>query len=301
MKVYSLSVTLGKFQFETKIDSRVIIVDDDSGKGKTVLFDIVNSYPGNRAKIISELPVIAGDRVHDFIDAEKSIVIIDEDCKCLQSPELDKTISVINNSDNIFILLTREIKLARLAYGVDNIYKLERKNNVMSLVRKYDYFYKKNSLKQIGKILVEDSTTGFTFFDKFDVDCVSFGGKDKIEKNIPVCNAGNELVVFDRVGFGSCIKAFMQVCSKDVQILDYDSFEGLILEAIGEAYIVGNDVNEETFLTKMVHDKLPQYGKSGNCDCLINCKQCATCLHHNELLNSRAVLNRTKFKDYVRL
>ena len=40
MKVYSLSVTLGKVQFETKIDSRVIIVDDDSGKGKTVLFEL---------------------------------------------------------------------------------------------------------------------------------------------------------------------------------------------------------------------------------------------------------------------
>ena len=42
--MYSLSVTLGKFQFETKIDSRVIIVDDDSGKGKILVEDSTTGF-----------------------------------------------------------------------------------------------------------------------------------------------------------------------------------------------------------------------------------------------------------------
>lgn len=298
--MHTLEVRFGQQVFQAEFNSRVIIVDDDSGVGKTVLYKTVKNYPGNRAKINSDLSVVAVDTIYSVKEATDKMIIIDEDSECLHSENVDETINFILETNNVFIILSRENKFSRLAYGVDSIYKIVRNNKVCKIVQKYDRFYKNNSLESIKSIAIEDSTTGCKFFSKLIADCESFHGKDNFEKALEHHNTLQDLIVIDRVGFGSCVKDFMQVWNGQTQILDYDSFEGLLLEALREDYDIGYDVDEENMLTSKLHAILPQYGKSENCDCLINCKQCATCLHHNELLNSRAVLNRTKFKDYVR-
>lgn len=43
---------LGRLSAKVELSYRITIVDDDSGVGKTRLYDAIRKYPGNRAKIL---------------------------------------------------------------------------------------------------------------------------------------------------------------------------------------------------------------------------------------------------------
>ena len=62
--------------------------------------------------------------------------------------------------------MTRENKLAQLAYSVDAIYKIVKKSTELTISPKYQKLYTKNSKYPIDTIMIEDSTTGFSFFEK---------------------------------------------------------------------------------------------------------------------------------------
>ena len=94
------------------------------------------------------------------------IILIDEDCNCLQKNNIKETIKYISNSDDWFVLMTRENKLAQLAYSVDAIYKIVKKSTELTISPKYQKLYTKNSKYPIDTIMIEDSTTGFSFFKK---------------------------------------------------------------------------------------------------------------------------------------
>ena len=289
---------LGRLSAKIDLSYRITIVDDDSGVGKTRLFDAIRKYPGNRAKINSDMPLVACDTITQIGNHSSSIIVIDEDCECLQSKFIKETIKIMINSDNYFCVLTRENKLAELAYSVDAIFKLRSKNGILTLIPKYPDFYKRNSGYPIDRIMVEDSTTGFDFFSRLVKNCKSFKGKDNYERCFEGAKLG-DLVIFDRIGFGSCIKDFcnLYLLHHEIQILDYDSFEGFLLNSMGIEY--SRKMNTEGSLTDLLCTLLCQYGKTRNCDCLVNCKCCSSCNYHNFCLNSEQVFGLSKYKNYV--
>lgn len=122
--------------------------------------------------------------------------------------------------------MTRENKLAQLAYSVDAIYKIVKKSTELTISPKYQKLYTKNSKYPIDTIMIEDSTTGFSFFKKCVENCESFYGKDNYKRCFNIVKYG-KLIIFDRMGFGTCIKDFYNLLLKhsELQILDYDSFE----------------------------------------------------------------------------
>ena len=120
----------------------------------------------------SSLKLQAVDSLNDIENNnEKKIILIDEDCNCLQKNNIKETIKYISNSDDWFVLMTRENKLAQLAYSVDAIYKIVKKSTELTISPKYQKLYTKNSKYPIDTIMIEDSTTGFSFFKKCVENC----------------------------------------------------------------------------------------------------------------------------------
>ena len=62
------------------------------------------------------------------------------------------------------------------------------------------------------------------------MNCESFYGKDNYKRCFNIVKYG-KLIIFDRMGFGACIKDFYNLLLKhsELQILDYDSFEAFLL------------------------------------------------------------------------
>lgn len=295
----NFSLKLGRLKFNAELKYRITVIDDESGKGKTCLFDAVKKYPGNRAVLTSSLKLQAVDNLNDIEDNdEKKIILIDEDCNCLQKNNIKETIKYISNSDNWFVLMTRENKLAQLAYSVDAIYEIVKKNTGLTIIPKYPKFYKKNSKYPVDTIMIEDSTTGLSFFKKCVENCESFLGKDNYKKCFDIVKYG-KLIIFDRMGFGSCIKDFYNLLLKhsELQILDYESFEAFLLEIMDKT--IDTDGYSEKELAVLVHDKLSQYGKSVMCSCFEKCKQCENCEFKNFFTDSRKVFKLSKYSDYV--
>ena len=140
------NLKLGRLKFSAELKYRITVIDDESGKGKTCLFDAVKKFPGNRAVLTSSLKLQAVDSLNDIENNnEKKIILIDEDCNCLQKNNIKETIKYISNSDDWFVLMTRENKLAQLAYSVDAIYKIVKKSTELTISPKYQKLYTKNS------------------------------------------------------------------------------------------------------------------------------------------------------------
>ena len=139
------NLKLGRLKFSAELKYRITVIDDESGKGKTCLFDAVKKFPGNRAVLTSSLKLQAVDSLNDIENNnEKKIILIDEDCNCLQKNNIKETIKYISNSDDWFVLMTRENKLAQLAYSVDAIYKIVKKSTELTISPKYQKLYTKN-------------------------------------------------------------------------------------------------------------------------------------------------------------
>ena len=293
------NLKLGRLKFSAELKYRITVIDDESGKGKTCLFDAVKKFPGNRAVLTSSLKLQEVDSLNDIENNnEKKIILIDEDCNCLQKNNIKETIKYISNSDDWFVLMTRENKLAQLAYSVDAIYKIVKKSTELTISPKYQKLYTKNSKYPIDTIMIEDSTTGFSFFKKCVENCESFYGKDNYKRCFNIVKYG-KLIIFDRMGFGACIKDFYNLLLKhsELQILDYDSFEAFLLEIMDKTIDVEGYSEKE--LAAFVHDKLSQYGKSSTCSCFEKCKQCESCEFKNFFIDSRKAFKLSKYSDYV--
>ena len=176
--------------------------------------------------------------------------------------------------------------------------KILKKSTELTISPKYQKLYTKNSKYPIDTIMIEDSTTGFSFFKKCVENCESFYGKDNYKRCFNIVKYG-KLIIFDRMGFGTCIKDFYNLLLKhsELQILDYDSFEAFLLEIMDKNIDVEGYSEKE--LVAFVHNKLSQYGKSSTCSCFEKCKQCESCNFKNFFTDSRKVFKLSKYSDYV--
>lgn len=296
--MYNFKLEIGKLRFQASLERRVTVIDDDSGKCKTRIYDTVRRFPGNRAKIVSDLPVKAVTTTDDIMRLNvKSIIIIDEDCECLKDEE--RFYNCIVNSEHFFIIICRENVLHRIPYGVDDVKMLERTAGWLTLQPKYGHMYESNSGVAINKVAVEDSTTGLLFFKHLCKDSFSYHGKMNWDKAINELGNGG-LIVLDRCGFGSAIKDFYNALRihREIQVLDYESFESFLLDVIGEHVSASDVVNVEDFYFTRLHEVLPQYGKTANCLCFQYCN-CKVCVNRGILLDCHACFNRSKYSKYV--
>ena len=165
-------------------------------------------------------------------------MIIDENCTIFNKSDCA---NILRKSDNYFIIINRGVNY--LPVHVDSVYTLQSSNHFYTLKPLYSRF-KNNDIKDIDSIIVEDSSSGFTFiqdvFSAFDIlnriKIETSNGASKIVKKIEEHhNLGkrNFVIFYDAAAFAGYIDNFIECMRKyrdsSFFVVDWDSFEHYLL------------------------------------------------------------------------
>lgn len=290
-------IKVNKMYYHLELTSKLTIIDAESGTGKTLLLNLIRENQDTR--IQCPVPVIPITTNSNF--TEGNIYILDEDAEVLRKDKLALTISLMSTVDAYFIIMSRERKLSWLPYSVDDIYTLTLTGGVLRLRKKYPQLYTHNRPLRIESVLTEDETTGLDFFKKIYSNAETTRGKDNVPQM--VSDYKNVLVIFDRCGFGSVIKDFLIAIRyrKDVQILDYESFEAFLLEYMGFNLHAEFEYNKENYYTNYLSNLLRKYTKDRNCPCILDCIHCSEyeCNYRKEIPNANRVLRSSHYYKFI--
>ena len=244
---YRIVVQNSKIRYDFEINRNITVIKGDSATGKTTLVELIREYyedgeeSGINLSCEKECAVLAGrDWENALKNMKDAILFIDEGNRFVHSKDFARA---IQKTDNYYVIVTRE-GLVNLPYSVEEIYGIRESGKYASTKQIYNEFYRlygvKNHSEQIipSRIIVEDSNSGFDFFDKLSKDqsyeVSSANGKSNIFSEI-LRNQDEKtlLVIADGAAFGAEMERIMKLVEVRDNLVLYlpESFEGLILKS----------------------------------------------------------------------
>lgn len=242
---HRIVVKNNRLHYEFEIKRNITIIQGDSATGKTTLINMLrqaeNLGESSGIDVISDVPcrILEGNNWKIILEnSSGNIFFIDEENSFINTEEFA---SMIRESDNYFVLITRE-NLYNLPYSVDEIYGLHESGKYNDTRKVYQQMYHIYSIEEKfpiepEKIIVEDSNSGYEFFKKISAEkniaCLSAGGKSNIFSLIKRQSAGEICVVADGAAIGPEMNRLYKETLKKKNIHLYlpESFEWLILSS----------------------------------------------------------------------
>ncbi len=251
---YHIIIQNNRIKFEFDIKRNITIIRGDSATGKTTLMGLVETYErlGDESGISIScsrrcLTLNNGNWESVIESTHESIIFIDEETKVVKSAEFA---AAVRESDNYYVIITRE-NLPNLPYSVEEVYGIHSSGRFADMRQTYNSFYKLYSIDHKEKspsevVIVEDTNSGFEFFDSIssdDVTCVSAGGKTGIKNLVKQFQGKRILVIADGAAFGSEMSELYLYMQSNPEMSMYlpESFEWIILSS---GLIDGNRVTE---------------------------------------------------------
>lgn len=238
-----IDIKSDNYNIHFEFERRVTVIKGDSGIGKTTLVELLQEESYDIVKNTSLPVVIAAVTTWKIaIQNSKSAIIIFDDLDCVETAEFsslyhdyaiknDLYFIIIGRADTI----TQKTSMARLSYSINSIYTIESDGNQY---RQKLYYDLPEYSGKCDAVLVEDTTSGYTFFEKLfegfaTVKCSQFG-KSSIVQDVLQWKTGKLLVIFDGAAFGCHVNEFYDliVLNRDVVILNnYECFEELLIQS----------------------------------------------------------------------
>ena len=167
-----------------------------------------------------------------------NIIFTDEENAFINTEEFA---AEVRNSDNYFVLITRE-NLYNLPYSVEEIYGLHASGKYQNTKKVYQQMYQIYSemlpcQSEPEKLLVEDSNSGYQFFEaigkEYGIECESAGGKSNLFDLIKKTGKEETCVIADGAAIGPEMnRLYKQVKVKsNVKLYLPESFEWIILQS----------------------------------------------------------------------
>ena len=251
--------------YNLEIKDKYTIVTGLSGVGKTTFIDLVRTraLSADAVDLESPLPILELIRHSDFA-LENHIIVLDEDNPILWD---GKASANFKNSQNYFIIISRDRKIQNLKINLNSIMKMCNDNKGDHWLE--PLYPSSEHLTKLGNtIIVEDSNSGYQFINKtIPVSTESSNGCSRLGSTMRKLNRENYTIVFDRAGIGYDYEDLLAYSKKHnikiVSEIDWDSFESYILESPLYNITVDNYPDKETNATKILKQRLcPDYDKS---------------------------------------
>lgn len=244
---YHVIVQNRSLKYEFDIRRNLTIIQGNSASGKTTLVEMIREShldTNSGVTISCECPcrVIEGDLWKEQITYIKdSIIFIDEGASFVESEEFA---ILVKGSSNYFVIVTRE-NLEMLPISVEEVYGIKSSGKYGSLqpvyhemYRLYDINAEEDILINPSQILVEDSNSGYEFFntlaEKNGLICRSAQGKSNIFTCLLEAEKEAEiLIIADGAAFASQMNRLAYLMEKNKKIHLYlpESFEWLLLSS----------------------------------------------------------------------
>lgn len=242
---HKVIVQNNKLHYEFEIKRNITIIQGDSATGKTTLINMIrqaaNLGASSGVDVTCDVPcrTLEGqDWKLVLQNLSGNILFIDEENAFIHTEEFA---AFIKESDNYFVLVTRE-NLYNLPYSVEEIYGLHSSGKYQNTKRIYQEMYHiYSNMEEFPirpeKIIVEDSNSGYEFFQAVSVEngmkCESACGKSNIFSKLK--NAGNEeiCVIADGAAIGPEMNAlYKQVQNRNnIKLYLPELFEWIILKS----------------------------------------------------------------------
>ena len=191
--------------------------------------------------VISDVPckILEGSNWKIILEnSAGNIFFTDEESSFVNTEEFA---SMIRESDNYFVLITRE-NLYNLPYSADEIYGLHESGKYNDTRKVYQQMYHIYSIEEKfpiepEKIIVEDSNSGYEFFKKISAEkniaCLSAGEKSNIFSLLKKQSSEEICVIADGAAIGPEMNRLYKETLKKKNIHLYlpESFEWLILSS----------------------------------------------------------------------
>lgn len=199
--------------------------------------------------VISDVPckILEGSNWKIILEnSAGNIFFTDEESSFVNTEEFA---SMIRESDNYFVLITRE-NLYNLPYSADEIYGLHESGKYNDTRKVYQQMYHIYSIEEKfpiepEKIIVEDSNSGYEFFKNISAEkniaCLSAGEKSNIFSLLKKQSSEEICVIADGAAIGPEMNRLYKETLKKKNIHLYlpESFEWLIL---GSGLISDKDI-----------------------------------------------------------
>lgn len=242
---HRIVVKNNRLHYEFEIKRNITIIQGDSATGKTTLINMLrqaeNLGESSGIDVISDVPcrILEGNNWKIILEnLSGNIFFIDEENSFINTEEFA---SMVKESDNYFILITRE-NLYNLPYSVDEIYGLHESGKYHDTRRVYQQMYHIYTIEEKfpiepEKIIVEDSNSGYEFFKNISAEkniaCLSAGGKSNIFSLLKKQSSEEICVIADGAAIGPEMNRLYKETLKKKNIHLYlpESFEWLILSS----------------------------------------------------------------------
>lgn len=242
---HKIVVKNNRLQYEFVIKRNITIIQGDSATGKTTLINMLrqaeNLGESSGIDVISDVPckILEGSNWKIILEnSVGNIFFTDEENSFVNTEEFA---SVVKESDNYFVLITRE-NLYNLPYSVDEIYGLHESGKYNDTRKVYQQMYHIYSIEEKfpiepKKIIVEDSNSGYEFFKSISTEkniaCLSAGGKSNIFSLLKKQSSEEICVIADGAAIGPEMNRLYKETLKKKNIHLYlpESFEWLILSS----------------------------------------------------------------------
>ncbi len=242
---YEIIIRNNRIQYKFTVYRNITILRGDSATGKTTLIEMVDAF--SKDGVDSGIEVLCKKRCvvlergswkRDLENISDSIVFIDEGNGFVKSVEFSE---MVKNSSNYFVIATRD-SLFNLPYSIREVYGVRNKSGNMyqGTKRIYSEFYPLFNAELLtsrpDKIIVEDSNSGFQFFNelcsKENIICESAAGKDNLYRVVRDSEENVILVVADGAAFGPEMERALSLRkARNVVYFLPESFEWLILKS----------------------------------------------------------------------
>lgn len=247
--IYNIKIYNKHVYYELTFRRNITIISGNSGTGKTIILNLIDTYynkgkqSGIHIESQVECVVLREKNWHSTLSQiSNSIVFIDEGAGFINTKQFA---TAVQQFDNYYVIITRQ-SLSYLSYSINEIYKLEKKHgetyginqtyNTMS--RLYNGVDELSNIKP-DKLLVEDSNSGFEFFNivgsKNGLQCLSAKGKSNISKIIDADTdkITKSLAIADGASFGNEMQKVMAITQthRNWFIFLPESFEWILIKS----------------------------------------------------------------------
>ena len=252
---YEVIVKSRRMQYKFTINRNITILRGDSATGKTTLIEMIGAYQQNgeasgiTVSCQKNCTVLTGIRWEENIRSiHDSIVFIDEGEKFTLSEDFA---NAVKNSDNYYVIATRA-SIFNLPYSINEVYGIKNVsgNRYQGTKRLFSEFYPLcdvdvDRIQKPDLVIVEDSNSGYQFFDNFfskhGIECVSANGKSNIYRELISREYRAALVIADGAAFGPEIERVLSLKKARSLILYLpESFEWIVLNS---KIIKDNDID----------------------------------------------------------
>lgn len=237
--MFRFSIHTSRVSFDVELKDKYILIDGDSGKGKSLFVsEVLRVLELGSDEIHSDLPVYV-IRSKDDINAldghiakgEMPLLISDE----VKAPSV---LSAVKDKRVYCILVTRKV-YAHVNMSYRSLYVMNRSEEGVSYVSPKIQFYKKDVLNNFDVIITEDSKAGYNYISNIvagSISVVSAKGKCNIVKILKQYKEAKKiLVVLDAGGIASDIQGIKRVVSNlesrgcQIQFCLPECFEHILL------------------------------------------------------------------------